>query len=145
MDELISQLTARLGIGEDVSKNATGSLLKMLQDQLDDSTFGEVLKKLPGAQGLIDSTSEASQETSSGGGLFGSLASMAGGLLGGGSKGGLGELAAMLSKSGLGLTQVTGFMNTVIAFLKEKLGSDLFATVAAKLPELMGGSSESGS
>ena len=70
---------------------------------------------------------------------MGSLTSMAGSLLGGENSGAAG-IAEALGSAGIGLDQVGGFMTTLIAFLKDKLGDDLFATFASGLPELLGGS-----
>ena len=68
---------------------------------------------------------------------MGSLTSMAGSLLGGKAKG-LAEITAALTKSGLSVEKIPQFMTLLIDFLKDKLGNDLFATLAAKLPELLG-------
>ena len=48
------------------------------------------------------------------------------------------DITAVLTKSGLSLDKIPQFMSLLIDFLKQKLGSDLFATVASKLPDLLG-------
>ncbi len=138
VDEFISMVTSKLGIGESESRSATGGILKMLQEQLDDSTFGSLMEKLPGASALL-SEAETGDSGGEGGGLMGSLKSMAGGLLGGG--GGAAGVAKALSDSGIGLDKAGGFLARLVAFLKEKLGDDMFATIASKVPGL-GGNSE---
>jgi len=142
MDEFIKMVTSQLGIGEDASRSATGGILKMLKDQLDDSTFGSVMDKLPGASALLaDAESGEAAGSGGGGGLMGSLTSMAGSLLGGGG-GGAAGVAKALGDSGIGLDKAGGFLSTLVTFLKEKLGDDMFGTIAAQLPALLGKSDD---
>lgn len=143
MDEFISMVTGKLGIGETESRSATGGILKMLKDQLDDSTFGSLLEKIPGADTLVSESEAAADEPQSGGGggLMGSLTSMAGSLLGGGDSG-MAGVAKIVGDSGIGLDKAGGFLAALISFLKEKLGDDMFATLASKLPDLLGGSDD---
>ena len=68
MDEFISMVTSQLGIGEEASRSATGGILKMVKEQLDDSTFGALLDKIPGADALIGEADEAGESSASGGG-----------------------------------------------------------------------------
>ena len=57
----------------------------------------------------------------------------------GGEGGGLASIMKILSDAGISLDQATQFLSTMVGFLKDKLGSDLFATVAKSLPDLLGG------
>ena len=136
MEEFISMVTEQLGIGEKEGRSATGGILDMLKEQLDDSTFGSIMEKLPGAEGLLGQAD--SGDDGGGGGLMGSLASVAGSLMGG-EGGGLANIMKILSDSGISMDQATGFLSTLVGFLKDKLGSDLFDTVAKSLPDLLGG------
>ena len=137
MDEFIQMVTKQLGVSDETGKSATGGILKMLQDQLGSDLFAKVKAQLPGVQGLIGAAEKSEASGEGGGGLMGSLTSMAGSLLGGKAKG-LADIAATLSKSGLSADKIPQFMTMLIEFLKQKLGNDLFATVAAKLPDLLG-------
>lgn len=138
MDEFIQLVTKQLGVSSETSKSATGGILKMLQDQLGGELFAKVQAQLPGVQGLIGAADKTGTGAAdAGGGLMGSLTSMAGSLLGGKAKG-LAEITAALTKSGLSIEKIPQFMTLLIDFLKDKLGNDLFATLAAKLPELLG-------
>lgn len=138
MDEFISMVTQQLGIGESESRSATGGILKMVKDQLDESTFGSLLEKIPGADALVGEAEAAETEGSGGGGLMGSLTSMAGSLMGGGDSGAAG-IAKILGGSGIGLDKAGGFLTTLMAFLKDKLGDEMFGSIASKLPDLFGG------
>ena len=138
MDEFIQMVTKQLGVSNETGKSATGGILKMIQDQIGGDLFAKVQEQLPGVQGLIGAAEKSgAAETGGGGGLMGSLTSMAGSLLGGKAKG-LADITAALSKSGLSLDKIPQFLSLLVGFLKDKLGSDLFASVAAKLPELLG-------
>lgn len=138
MDEFISMVTEKLGIGESEGKSATAGVLGMLKGQLDESTFSSVLEMLPGAEALLTDDSAASQAPSGGGGLFGSIASMAGGLLGGGKNSGMAGMATALAGSGLGLDKIGDFVSMLMGFLKEKLGDETFQSVVSAIPGLDG-------
>lgn len=136
MDEFIQMVTKQLGVSDATGKSATGGILKMIQDQIGGDLFAKVQEQLPGVQGLIGEA-EKSGAAESGGGLMGSLTSMAGSLLGGKAKG-YADILSALTKSGLSPEKIPQYLSLLVGFLKEKLGSDLFAKVVAKLPELMG-------
>ncbi len=140
MDEFISMVTQQLGIGESEGKSATGGILKMIKDQLDEGTFKTMMDKLPGASALVDEA-EAGGGAPGGGGLMGTLTSMAGGMFGGG-KGGFGDIAKTLGESGISLDKAPGFLSTLVTYLKEKLGDDTFNTLSSKLPDLLGSSAK---
>ena len=139
MDEFISMVTDKLGVGEKESRAATGGILGMLKGKLDDSMFGSIIEKIPGADALLGEAEAAPQEEAGGGGLMGSLSSMAGGLMGGGKAGGAAEVAGLLGSSGIGMDKIPGFLSMLVGFLKEKLGDDMFGSMASKLPDLFGG------
>ncbi|MGI9470637.1 MAG: DUF2780 domain-containing protein [Rubripirellula sp.] len=134
MDELIQQLTAKLGIDPSVASDATSKAMGMLKGQVGDDLFSKVSSAIPGAseaaeQGL------AKTDDAGGGGMLGQLASMASGALGGGAGQGI-ELAGMLKSAGLEADQLPGFVGTVIDFLKDKLGDDTLNEVLEKFPIL---------
>lgn len=140
MDEFISKVTQNLGIGEQESRSATGGILKMLKGQLDESSFGSLLEKVPGAETLLGEaeSNEGSESSGGGGGLMGSLTSMAGSLLGGGGDSATAGAAKAIGDAGIGMDKIPGFLSTLMSFLKEKLGDDMFSTIASKLPGMFG-------
>ena len=135
MDEFIQMITKQLGLSAENGKAATGSVLNMIKGQLDEATFAQISSKLPGVQGLLGAAE--SEGAGGGGGMFGSLTSMAGSLLGGKAKT-IADLTASLSKHGIGIDKIPQYLSMLVEFLKGKLGNDLFAKVAAKLPDLLG-------
>ena len=84
-------------------------------------------------QGLIKDADGRADE----GGLMGSLTSLAGSLLGDKAKG-IADVTAALTKAGISVDKIPQYLKMLIDFLKSKLGNDLFAKLAAKLPELLG-------
>ncbi|MEP3479699.1 MAG: DUF2780 domain-containing protein [Fuerstiella sp.] len=142
MDEFISMVTQKLGIGETEGKSATAGILGMIQGQMDESAFKSVLEKLPGAEALLQDDSGAQQDAGTGGGLLGSLSSMAGGLLGGGKKSGMAGMAAALAGSGLGLDKIGDFVSMLMGFLKDKLGDETFQSVVSAIPGMDGSQSD---
>jgi hypothetical protein len=68
---------------------------------------------------------------------MGSLTSLAGSLLGDKAKG-IADITAALTKAGISVDRIPQYLQMLIDFLKSKLGNDLFAKLAAKLPELLG-------
>ncbi len=135
MDEFIQMVTRQLGVSNETGKSATGGILKMIQDQIGGDLFAKVQEQLPGVQGLIGAAEKS--QAAGGGGLMGSLTSMAGSMLGGKAKG-YADIISALTKSGLSADKIPQYLSLLVDFLKEKLGSDLFAKVVAKLPELLG-------
>ncbi|MEZ6063302.1 MAG: DUF2780 domain-containing protein [Planctomycetaceae bacterium] len=138
VEEFISLVTKQLGIDEGQSRSATGGILNVIKGQLDDSTFSSVLKKLPGADALLNEAQSGGGKSGGGGGLMGSLTSMAGSLLGG-NAGGVAGITKAIGDSGIGLDKASGFLSLLVNFLKEKLGDDMFSKLAAKLPGLISG------
>ena len=136
MDEFIQMISMQLGLSTDNGKAATGSVLSMIKDQLDEQTFAQISAKLPEIQGLIGA-GKASNGDAGGGGMLGSLTSMAGSLLGGKAKA-IADVTSALTKHGLAVEKIPQYLSLLIEFLKGKLGNELFARVAAKLPELLG-------
>ena len=136
MDELIKQLTDKLGIDASVASNATNQAMAMVKQQAGDDLFSKITSAIPGASEAADAGSAAeASEDQGGGGLLGSISSMASGMLGGSAGGAMG-LASVLGSSGLGADKIGGFATTIIAFLKDKLGDETVDQILEKVPML---------
>ena len=133
MDELIEKLTSNLGIDADVAKGATGKAMALLKDQVGDDLFSRVRDAIPGADEAAETG--AQEEEQDGGGMLGSLAGMASGLLGE-KAGSAVELGSMLSSSGLDTSKFGGFASTIIEFLKDKLGDEVLDQILERVPVL---------
>lgn len=133
MDEFIQLISAQLGLDPEKARSATGGILNLIREHLDDQTFAQISSRLPGIQGL----NGAGGSPGSAGGMLDSLTSLAGSLLGGKAKT-IADISAILTKHGLSVDKIPQYLALLIDFLKARLGNDLFAKVAAKLPELLG-------
>lgn len=133
MQDLIESLATKLGIEKSIAEKATGVALAFLKDKLDDTMFGQLLEKLPGASNLLGEAEESS--SGGGGGLMGSLLGAASSAVGGEAGGAL-ALAGKLKDTGLDASKFGDFGSTVTDYIKDKAGDDLFGKVLAGVPEL---------
>ena len=127
MDELISKITAAAGIDAEQAQNAVGTVLGFLQKEGSGEAVGELLAKIPGAEGLISQAEAAGGE--SGGGLMGAL----GGLMGGGA-GGMMGLVGKLQGMGLDMSQMQSIGKTLIEHGKQVVGEDTMASITSSIP-----------
>ncbi|MCA9197758.1 MAG: DUF2780 domain-containing protein [Planctomycetales bacterium] len=134
MEELIQQLTNKLGMDASVASQATGKAMAMLKQHAGDDLFGKISSAIPGA-------AEAAEQGASegagggGGGIVGKLTGMASSMLGGSAGSGL-ELGAALSSAGVDSSQMDDFASTIVQFLKDKAGNDVVEQILAKVPML---------
>lgn len=135
MDELIAQLTQKLGIDESVAGAATGKAMAMVKEHAGDDLFGQLSSMIPGASEAATAGAEEAPPSEGGGGMLGKLAGMASGALGGSAGGGL-ELGAALSSAGLESDQIGGFAKMVIDFIRDKAGDEILDQILAKFPML---------
>lgn len=135
MDELIAQLTGKLGIDASVANMATGKAMSLIKSHAGDDLFNKIAESIPGASEAATAGGEEATPSADGGGMFGKLAGMASGALGGAAGGGL-ELTSALGAAGLETDKMGGFVTTLVAFLKDKVGDEVMDQVLAKLPML---------
>lgn len=120
MDELVSQVSAALGVNEDVARTAVGLVLGFLQKESPDGAVSELLEKLPGAQEAIDTAESGAR----GGGL--------GGLMGG--MGGLMGLASKLNGAGLDMSQIPKLGHEIFGYAEAKVGRDKLQEIVNSIP-----------
>ena len=135
MDELIQQLTSKLGIDPSVANAATEKAMALVKEHAGDDIFDKISSAIPGASEAAAQGAAAPADAASGGGMLGKLAGMASEALGG-SAGGALELGSALSSAGLDTEQMGGFASTIIEYLKEKVGDDVVEQLLAKVPML---------
>lgn len=134
MDELIAQLTAKLGIDSGVAESASQKAMAMVKEHAGDDLFAKISAAIPGAdQAAAASVSETPAE--GGGGMLGKLASMASSKLAGDAGGGL-EMGAALASAGIQTDQIGGFVTTIIDFIRDKAGDQVMDQVLDKFPML---------
>ncbi|QDV67532.1 hypothetical protein Poly24_12320 [Rosistilla carotiformis] len=134
MDELIQQLTDRLGIDPSTAQGVAGKAMEIIKANVDESTFKSLASAIPGLDSII-MASATHDSGESGGGLLGKLAGMASGMLGG-SAGNALEMGAALTEKGLPTDKLGEFVTMLIGFIKSKAGDDVLDQVFAKFPML---------
>lgn len=127
MEQLIAQITQAAGIDAETAQKAVGTVLGFLQKEGPTEAVGQLIEKIPGADGLI----AAAASEGGGGGLMGAL----GGLMGGGA-GGIMGLAGQLQGLGLGMGQMQEVGKTLFAHGKEIVGEDVMGQIAGAVPGL---------
>ena len=130
MDELISKLTAQLGINSDQARGGAGLIMKMIQDNLDEESMAKIKSILPDLSSLIDAA-----PSEGGGGIGGLLGNLAGSVLGdaGETVGKLSNLAAGFSKLDLDASNIGDFISTILAFFQEKGGDEMNSLLSGVL------------
>lgn len=136
MDEILRELSSRLGISLDQAQSGAGAVFDFIRENASQVDFQQLLKSVPEAAAWLGNV-QASGGTTDGGGLFGQVAGLIGGL--GGSAAGL---LAALSRSGLSPETAARFVPELLGLLQGKAGGDLIGRLAGSLPfigEFLGG------
>jgi hypothetical protein len=115
MDELISRITAKVGIDEATARNAVGMILGFLQKEGPADEVNTMMAGIPEAQQTVDNAPET------GGGMMG------GGVMG---------LGSALMGMGLGMGEISGVAKETVEFAKEKAGAEPVDRVIASIPGL---------
>lgn len=117
MDELIEQLTAKVGIDKAVAEKTVGIILGFLRNEGPSEQVNALIAKIPGAETAIESSD-------AGGGL--------GGLMGGG----LMALGSKLMGLGLGMGEIQSVARELFKFGRDKIGADEMDKIIAGTPGL---------
>lgn len=133
MEDFIKSAVEQLGIDESATRNATGTVLGFLKENLGDQ-FSVLGDELPGADGLISGAQQAAP-ADDGGGLLGTLTSAASSMLGDSAGEGL-ELIGNLKNLGLSTEQGGSLVTMLINFIKENVGESVIEMVLEKVPAL---------
>lgn len=128
MEELISKVTQAAGIDAEQAQSAVGTVLGFLQKEGPGEAVGQLMEKIPGAEGLIAKAS-GGEDGGDSGGLMGAI----GGLMGGGA-GGIMELVGKLQGMGLDMGQMQEIGKTLITHGKEVVGEDTMAAITSAIP-----------
>jgi hypothetical protein len=128
VQQVIDAVAAKAGLDQAAAERAAGTILSVIQQEVDPSVAASLFAKLPGAAELA----AANAVSASSGGMLGSIASS---VLG--SKAGL--LAAgfaQLEASGLTLAQIKDAAASILAYIRTSASSDIAKEVANALPGL---------
>lgn len=128
MDELIQNISAKVGIDASLASTAVGKILAFLQKEGPTDLVNQLIDAVPGAQGLVEA---ANAEEGGGGGLMGML----GGLMGG-STGGIMALGSQLMEKGLSMDQIGSVGQELFAHAREQVGEDTMGEIVNSIPGL---------
>jgi hypothetical protein len=130
IQQAVDQIAAKVGIDAATAERAAGTLLSVIQQELDPQTSASLFAKLGGAEELATQH----QVDAAGGGMLSSIASS---LLG--AKAGV--LAAgftQLEASGLTMVQIEQAALGIMTYIKSGAGADIAKQVASSIPMLGG-------
>ncbi|MGO4566159.1 hypothetical protein AB4Z52_14010 [Rhizobium sp. 2YAF20] len=128
MNEIVDQIAAKAGIAPDVAEKAVGMILGFLQREAPDGPVAKMIQSIPGASDLVAQYNGA--ESSSGGGILGSLMSAVG------AGGGVMALGQQLMSSGLGMGEITTIAKETIAVARQHAGDQVVDEVVGSIPGL---------
>jgi hypothetical protein len=139
MDDILRELSSRLGIPLDQAQSGAGAVLDFIRENASQMDFQQLLSSVPEAAAWLGNTpgAAASGGTAGGGGLLGQVAGLIGGL--GGSAAGI---LTALTRSGLSPDAAARFVPELLGLLQGKAGGDLIGRLAGSLPfigEFLGG------
>jgi hypothetical protein len=123
MDELISRVSASLGIDVELAKTAVGHVLAFLHKELPEGPVAEFIEKVPGARDIVAAVADKDDGASS---------SLLGGLLNNGLMG----LAGKLNAAGLDMGQIQKLGHEIFAYAETLLGKEKVQQIASSVPGL---------
>lgn len=126
MDELIAQLSAKVGVTPEVATQAVGAILAFLEREGPADAVSKLVDSIKGAR---DVTNEAINAQS--GGFMGMLAGMVGHV-----GGGIAGLGGQLMALGLDLNQIQAIGKELFAFAEREAGPDVVGRIVSEIPEL---------
>ncbi|CAM5770095.1 hypothetical protein LMIY3S_03057 [Labrys miyagiensis] len=126
MEELVAQLSAKVGVTPDVATQAVGAVLAFLEREGPADSVAKLVDSIPGAREV---TNEAMNAQS--GGFMGMLAGMVGHV-----GGGIAGLGGQLMALGLDLNQIQAIGKELFAFAEREAGPEVVGKIVAEIPEL---------
>src|SRR5262245_40132808 len=128
VQQVIDAVAAKAGLDQAAAERAAGTILSVIQQEVDPAVAASLFAKLPGAAELA----AANAVDPSSGGMLGSLATSFLGNKGGVLAAGFSQLEA----SGLTLTQISDAATAILAYIRTSAGSDIAKEIANAVPGL---------
>jgi hypothetical protein len=135
MNDIIKQLTSRLGIGADQAEAGAGAVLHLIKENAASGDFQQLTAAVPEASQWI-AKAQATLAGGTGGrtGVAGLLGAGAGLL--GGTGGGLATVLKLLGQLGIGPDVSAKLVPELLGLLKGRAGDDLVQRLGAAVPGL---------
>lgn len=122
MNELVTQISEKVGIDPALAEKAVGLMLNFLQTEGDSEAVSRMIAAIPGGADLVSGAT--------GGGLLGGIMSALG------AGGGVMALGQQLMSQGLGMGEITSLAKETIATAKQYAGDEVVDQVVASVPGL---------
>ena len=116
MDELIARLVADVGIDHTAAEKTVGIILDFLVKEAPAEKIKPLLAKLPGAETVLAKTASTGDRTGFMTGMMGA--------------------GMRLMSAGLSMSEAQDAARTVLAYAREKAGSETISEVGAAIPGL---------
>src|SRR5436190_24198118 len=129
IQQVIDAIAAKAGIEPAAAERAAGTILSVIQQEVDPQVAASLFEKLPGASELA----AANAVNASSGGYLSSIATSVLGNKAGVLAAGIDQLEA----SGLTLSQIENVATNILAYVKTNAGGDIGRKVAEALPGLV--------
>jgi uncharacterized protein VcgC/VcgE DUF2780 len=129
VQQVIDAVAAKTGLDPAAAERAAGTILSVIQQEVDPSVAASLLAKMPGAAELA----AANAVSASSGGVLGSIATSVLGNKAGILAAGFSQLEA----SGLTLTQIRAAAASIVAYAKTSAGNDIAKEITDALPGLV--------
>lgn len=130
MQELIERLSSVIGVDASTAQNVIGIVLNLIKSKAQDEEFASLLSAFPGAQGILDNISDASNSSSGIGGLLsGAIGQLTG-------EQDLMDAFTKLQAEGLDIDQAKTAGREILNFAREKVGDDVVKSIADTIPGL---------
>lgn len=131
MDQIIQSLSAKLNLPEAVVRSGLGILLNFIKQRASGTQFEHFVALLPGATGLMSSSTAGG----SSGGLLGGLLQKAGGLLGG-NLGDVTEALGAMQQAGVPLEKAGPLAGEFFEQAKQTVGPETVEGLLSQIPAL---------
>lgn len=135
--EIVDSVAARIGVDPAVAEKAVGMLLSVLEHESGGTAIAGIFSKIPGADDLARNNDVMAASGGQGGGLFSSLTSALGGLLGD-KAGAMVNGFSQLQSLGLDTGQIEQAGETLISQAKTAAGPTAFDSLVEAVPALKG-------
>lgn len=125
---VVDAVAQKAGLSPATAEKAAGTILSVIQQEVDPATAAKIFQAIPGASDLA----AANRVTPSGGGILGTIASSVLGAKGGILAAGFSQLEA----SGLTMTQIEAASSALVAWVRQNGGAGLAKEIGNAIPGL---------
>jgi len=129
VQQVVDAVAAKSGLDPAAAERAAGTILSVIQQEVDPSVAASLFAKLPGAAELA----AANAVSASSGGMLGSIATSVFGNKAGIVAAGFTQLEA----SGLTFEQIKTAATSILSYIRTSAGSDIAKQVSDSLPGLI--------